>query len=272
MMHKGFTVLLILIIASTALIGAQGVSEGVLADTEASASRYDSYAGKSVMSPAIVASTSWVGAIVRAAGATRVQVLAPIELRHPPEYDFSPQDIIQASRADLVFWAGYEGFIRNLTSAARIADKQVVQVQTNNAPDVLADSVSAVAALLGTTDHYQRWKLQLDEISSAMLDGAQQTEVEKITVAVQFHQQSLIRYLGYDVIAVFGPQELSLRDVTMIEALNPDIIIDNWHSPQGQPFDRPTRRYVQLINFPGPFGTETLIDVLAWNASKLGLL
>lgn len=36
----------------------------------------------------VVASSSWTGAIAEAAGADEVRVLAPFELKHPPEYDY----------------------------------------------------------------------------------------------------------------------------------------------------------------------------------------
>jgi zinc transport system substrate-binding protein/iron/zinc/copper transport system substrate-binding protein len=270
-MKRIWIVLAMITVVGSFMLGAQGTPESTLADSESQASRYASYAGTTSMGPSIVASTSWVGSIVQAAGASDVQVLAPIELRHPPEYDFSPQDIIKASKADLVFWAGYEGFIRNLTEAAEIDENRIIRVDTNNAPDKLANSVFHVASLLGTTDSWELWKAQLDEISTRMLDRAQEVHTEEIPVAVQFHQQAFARYLGYNVVAVFGPQELTLSDVSAIEALDPDIIIDNWHSPQGQPFMDQDRTYVELINFPGPFATDTLLDVLIRNATVLGL-
>jgi len=265
MHRKRFSILTVLILVST-ILSAQGVDEA------SAASRYDSYAGKTSMGPAIVASTSWVGSIVEAAGAQKILVLAPVELRHPPEYDFSPQDIMEASRADLVFWAGYEGFVRNLVSAAEIPPRKVIQVQTNNAPDQLAASVEAVAKLLDTDQAYQSWKRSLDELSERLLAGAQRRQTSSMRAAVQFHQQAFARYAGYDVVTVFGPQDLTLGDVTAIEALKVDIIIDNWHSPQGEPFKIEGRSYVQLVNFPGPFQTRSILDVLTYNGQELGLL
>jgi len=32
------------------------------------------------------------------------------------------------------------------------------------------------------------------------------------------------------------------------------------------------RGYVQLVNFPGPFETRSILDVLKYNAGQLGLL
>ncbi len=250
--------LVLLLLASPLL--AQGVDES---------SRYNSYEGTTSMGPSIVASTSWVGAMAQAAGATEVIVLAPTELRHPPEYDFAPNDIIRATQADLVLWAGYEGFMRNLVRASEIPASRVVQVDTNNAPDKLLISVEALAQLFDTMEYFSVWKEKLNQLSGELLAGAETQAASSMTAAVQFHHQALARYLGYKVEFVYGPQDLTLSDIQKIEALNPDIIIDNWHSPQGEPFQKEGRKYVQLINFPGPFETSGLLDVLHYNGRQL---
>lgn len=263
-MRTKIVLLILLLIPST--LFPQGTDE------TSGASRYDSYAGKTSMGPSIVASTSWVGAIAEAAGAEDVLVLAPIELRHPPEYDFSPQDIIKASQADLLLWAGYEGFMKKLRQAAEISEHKLIQVQTNNAPDKLSESVKAMAELLGTQTRFALWNERLEKLASSLQEGASFKKAGETTVAVQFHQQAIARYLGYDVVAVFGPQELTMNDITHIESLDPELIIDNWHSPQGLPLEKDGRGYVQLINFPGPFATSTLLEVLAYNGKALGLI
>lgn len=234
-----------------------------------SPSSSDSYTDTTSMGPSIVASTSWVGAMAQAAGATNVIVLAPVELRHPPEYDFSPNDIIRATQADLMLWAGYEGFMRNLVRAGEIPAERVIQVTTNNAPDQLLLSVESLAHLFSTMDPFLEWKKELELLSGQLLAGAKEKETTSKVAAVQFHQQALARYLGYQVGIVYGPQDLTLTDIQKIEALNPDIIIDNWHSPQGEPLKKEGRKYVQLINFPGPFQTTSLLDVLRYNGRQL---
>lgn len=241
-------------------------------DELSAASRYDAYAGNKSMGPSIVASTSWVGAIAEAAGADDVLVLAPVELRHPPEYDFSPQDIIRASQADLMLWAGYEGFVKNLVEAADIPQDRLIQVQTNNAPDKLSESVASVSRLLGTEDSYGSWKEDLDNLAERMLSGAEDQHTKSTRAVVQFHHQALARYLGYEVLLVYGPQELTMNDIRDIEALSPDLVIDNWHSPQGAPLQKDGRAYVQLVNFPGPFETSTILEVLHYNAKQLSLI
>ncbi|MDC7246752.1 MAG: hypothetical protein PQJ35_00240, partial [Sphaerochaetaceae bacterium] len=89
---------------------------------------------------------------------------------------------------------------------------------------------------------------------------------------VQFHQKPFIEELGYTVVATVGPGDLSIGDVKAIEDLSFSLIIDNYHSPGAQTFENEGRKYIQLINFPGPFDTDSVISVIEYNAKMLGLL
>ena len=99
-MIRSITVILLLSMVFTFPLFARGVDE------QSAASAYASYSGQTPMGMPVVASTSWVAAMARAAGAERITVLAPMELKHPPEYDFKPNDIIAATQAQWVLWAG----------------------------------------------------------------------------------------------------------------------------------------------------------------------
>ena len=220
--------------------------------------------------PKVTASTAWTGALAEAAGAD-VDVLAGYELRHPPEYDFSPRDIQRAVEADFIVWGGYEGFIRNLVEAADIPDEKVVQVRTNNSPPLMREAVRVLAERFGTMDAYEAFADELDAKAQELLDAAEAAEVASVRVAVNGFYEPLIEWLGYDIVAVFGPGEPTTGTITEVEERDPDLIIDNWHVPLGKPFDTEERDYVQLINFPGHAGTRDLIDVLDYYERTLGL-
>lgn len=68
-------------------------------------------------SPRVVASTNWVAAFARAAGALDVTVIAPASVQHPPDYDPRPSDLAAIARADWVLLAGYEGFAKRMEEA-----------------------------------------------------------------------------------------------------------------------------------------------------------
>lgn len=219
----------------------------------------------------VVASTSWVGAMVEAAGASDLRVLAPVELRHPAEYDFSPRDIGFAAEADLLVWGGYESFMRNLFDAADIPDDRILQVRTSNNPPLMAEAVEAIAEHLGTEDRFENWKRRLNEVSSELLAAAEDIGTADIPVAVHQHQRGFAEWLGFTVVAEFGMDELTASRLRDILAQEPQIIIDNWHVPSGEPLRGEGREYASLINFPGTHGTADLLDVLRHNARELGL-
>lgn len=241
-------------------------------DEQSSATTYASYSGQASPTMSVVASTSWVGAMAKAAGVQEVTILAPIELKHPPEYDFRPGDIIAATQARWIVWAGYEGFMKNLIAAAQLPQEKVVLATTNNTPPVVRESVRKLAEQLGTLDIYPSWERELRTLEAELVAGMKASGAVGKTTAVQFHHQALARWLGYKVVYVFGPGELTMTQLQEIEALNPAMIIDNWHMAQGEPLKKQGRSYVQLINFPGAYGTASILDVLRYNGMVLGIL
>ena len=52
----------------------------------------------------VLASTSLTAAIARAAGASEIRVLTPVETKHPPEYELTPSDLLKFEG---------EGFLQN---------------------------------------------------------------------------------------------------------------------------------------------------------------
>ncbi len=268
--RKIVSIFLIALIFSYGALYAQGKIES--SDDDAYASRYDSYATNTSMGPSIIASTSWVASIVEASGAKKVTTLAPTTLKHPPEYDFTPNDIIQATSADLLFWAGYEGFMKKLVSVANIDEKKVERVNTGNSPELLRENVTRISRLLSTQTYANEWLIELDTLFDSLKKEVANLSEQEKRVIVQFHQIPFIESLGYTIVATFGPKEITMSDVKEIEKLNFHTIIDNYHSPGGMAFSKEGREYVELLNFPGPYNTNSILTVITHNATQLGLL
>jgi zinc transport system substrate-binding protein/iron/zinc/copper transport system substrate-binding protein len=93
----------------------------------------------------VVASTSWTGAIAEAAGADEVRILAPFELKHPPEYDYRPSDIAQLRSARLLVYGGYEPFVKKLAVAAGLPREKMIVIVTSNDPDNLKKQATLLA-------------------------------------------------------------------------------------------------------------------------------
>lgn len=220
----------------------------------------------------VVASTSWTGLMARAAGAGNVTVLAPLELKHPPEYDYRPSDIARVVQADYVVWGGYEPFIKKLVQAAEIPENKLLQVMTMNRPDNLKKETRKLAAIFGTQADQDKWEKEFDKLVARMQKAAVEKNVAEKRVLVHFHQQAFVRWLGYEVVGVFGPEEMSPARVAKLGKLSPDLVIDNYHNPLGKGIaEIAGADYVELINFPGK-GINSLDELLAENARRLGLL
>lgn len=222
--------------------------------------------------PSVLASTAWTGAIAEAAGAEQVEILASFELRHPPERDFRPSDITRALAADVLLWAGYEGFMHQLIAAAEVPTERSVQIRTENTPGHLIELTRDLARRWGTEERQAAWEAEFVELTNAIKATAAEQGVAAKRAVVVGHLAAFAGWLGYDVVGTFGFEEMTPTVLHQLAQLKPDLIIDVWHNPTAEALamaaDVP---YVLLINFPGHAGTRTLIDVFEYNASQLGL-
>jgi zinc transport system substrate-binding protein len=215
----------------------------------------------------VIATNSWTAALADAAGAADVVILAPTGLRHPAEYELAPSDVTALKDADLIIYTGFEVMAKKLSDAASSQKIRLLQIGADYSLETLRASINAIAAAAGTMDKAHAsitaleafigsWK---SELAAAGLGGA--------PVVVHLFQQPLIQELGFSIRGVFGPAPLEAAQITKLSPLPAALIVDNWHNEVGGPLKETmkTSRYVSLINFPGPGGTVTLLDVLAWN-------
>lgn len=219
----------------------------------------------------VIATTAWTAAFVRLAGVETVQVLAPYEMRHPPEYELKPSDIEAVAHARLIVFAGYETMVEKLKDTAGRNDIAVLQIDTRNDLVTTRAAVEKIAAVLGTEtvarenlrnleQYFADWR---QEIAALGLEGA--------PVLVHFFQQPLAVELGFEVKGVFGPGPLEPAQIVTLSGHEVALIIDNWHNELGSPLEETLRgaRRVSWINFPGPFDSRSLEDVLQYNRRAL---
>ncbi|HBF37045.1 MAG TPA: hypothetical protein DDW50_06960 [Firmicutes bacterium] len=219
----------------------------------------------------VVASTSWTGAIAAAAGADEVRILAPLELKHPPEYDYRPSDIAKLKEATAFVYAGYEPFVKKLLDASGFPPNKVFTVETTNVPAILEKQARILAAQFGTQAKERKWETRFNQVTAGILKRTEQKKLSLVKVLVQENQQAFVKWLGYNIVGVFSAEELSPAKVMEYAKLGSDLIIDNFHNPQGMPIAEVAKcRYVELINFPSS-KAPTLIDLFMENARQLGL-
>jgi len=217
----------------------------------------------------IIASTSWTALIAEAATGQSVQVIAPVELKHPPEYDFKPSDLTATQEADWVIMAGYEAFMRKILESNSIDEEKVIQIRTTNTYDLLVAQTRAIAEKVGTEEIQQAWEGEFTTEMNTILEKAQQMNVSNIKVLAHAHMADFVKSLGFNVLEVFGAEELSPAKIGELANLKPDLIIDNFHNPQGKGIEEisgATR--VELRNFPGP-QHESIMDLIIDNATIL---
>ncbi|WP_192929663.1 metal ABC transporter solute-binding protein, Zn/Mn family [Alkaliphilus serpentinus] len=219
----------------------------------------------------IVASTSWTALMAEAAGAKNVVVLAPVELKHPPEYDFKPSDVVALQEADFIIMAGYEGFMNKMIEANNIDQKKIIKVTTTNTYVNLHEQTHVIADAIGTQEGQAQWEAEFKKVISKIMKKAQDHNVAETKVLVHVHMQAFVKSLGYDVVAVFGAEELSPAKMGELANMGPDLIIDNYHNPQGMTIaELANVERVELRNFPGP-DHSSLIDLFKDNVKLLGL-
>jgi len=219
----------------------------------------------------VIATTAWTAAFVQLAGIEDVRVLAPYEMRHPPEYELKPSDIEAVAHARLIVFAGYETMVEKLKETAGRKDIETLQIDTRNDLATTRASVGKIAAALGTEGvaaenlqelerYFADWRREISELGLA---GA--------PVLVHFFQQPLARELGFEVRGVFGPGPLEPAQIVALSEHEVPLIIDNWHNEISRPLVEtiPGALKVSWVNFPGSFDTRSLRDVLEYNRRAL---
>lgn len=219
----------------------------------------------------VVATTSWTGAFAMAAGVTDVLVLAPSQLRHPAEYELKPSDVVALAGADLIVSTGFETMAKKLADAAGTRQIPVLQVDADYSLSTMRKSILAIASSAGTTTKAYENIRALERFMASWKEELRRSGLLGAPILVHVFQKPLMDELGFSVQGVFGPGPLEASQIVKLTAVKTTLIVDNWHNEAAAPLREtlPRVRYASLINFPGPDGTVTLLDVLADNRKRL---
>lgn len=220
----------------------------------------------------VVVTNGWTASFASLAGADNVQILAPYEMKHPPEYEISLKEMQMVANADYLIFAGYETMMSRIKEAlGDESDVILIQIKTVNSQKIIHESVMKIATVLGTES---KAELNLKEVD-VFFDQWRSDQIldqELLnSVVVHFHQQGPAAALGFNPLLVFGPAAPSLSETRTVLNEKPKLIIDNYHNPVSDSFlemkEKPT--IVKWINFPGSEGTKSLFDVLEYNRNEL---
>ncbi|MFI5492388.1 ABC transporter substrate-binding protein [Actinoplanes sp. NPDC051859] len=199
--------------------------------------------------PKIVASTSWVGALAKAAGTTDITVIAPANVQHPPDYDPKPSDLAAVAGAGYVLYAEFDGFAPKLKEAAGGKGK-LTPVELENTPGKIRAEVTRLAALFGTQAAATTWLTAFDTEYAKLASDVKAALPQPAPTAVSH------AFLGYwadfagvKVTGVYGPQPVSAGQLAELTGKKPGLVLANAHLPGVNP-DISGATRVDLINYP----------------------
>lgn len=224
---------------------------------------------ESVEGKLVLASTSWLGAMATAAGAENVRILAPLDLRHPPEYELKPSDLVAAGKADIIIYAGWEQFAEKLADTAGSAGVRTITVRTSNDPAEFKAEAAKIARALGTEEKLEKWWGAFLPFAEDLREKVMALYPDRRAV-VNRMQTPYVAWMGFEIIGEFGPAEPSPAVILELAQMRPALVLDNYHGPSGWPIaEAVNAAYAELLNFPGKDGTLTIEDVFRYNADTL---
>lgn len=218
----------------------------------------------------VVASTSWAAAFADIAGADEVESIAPVNLRHPPEYEITVSDVQKISDSEVFIFAGFERMMKTL--GTKVPNKGVsVQVALDNSLATVQESTLKIAQALGTEDVQ---KARFAEYEKLVKDGQKKVLKKKLNkkkVLCNKNQTYLAKELGLDIVGIFGPGPVSAEELLNAKKAGYDLIIDNIHNPTGKPVTEilPKAKYIEWRNFPTAVEHDALKKVVRDNIDLL---
>ncbi len=220
----------------------------------------------------ILATTGWTASFAELAGAEDVQILAPMDMKHPPEYEISLKELQTVAQADYLIFAGYEAMMGRIReSMGSSSSVKMIQINTGNSQENIRSQVMLIAEALGTEDKAVKNLAEIDTFFDFWRKDLTWHEDVLASSAVHFHQQALAGSLGFSGFEVFGPAPPTLGDIRKILAAEPLLLIDNYHNPVSSAFLEmdSAPKVVSWLNFPGMEGTSSLMDVLEYKRNAL---
>jgi hypothetical protein len=217
---------------------------------------------------AVVASTSLAGAIAKAAGAKEVRVMVSTEMRHPPEYDLKPSDLMKFEGAKVIIYGGYERMVSKLLETSQNKNILAIQINTDTSPENLISQARKISEILKTEKEEKAWEERfigrLKELQKKISPYSGKRAV------VHKFAQPFAQWAGLQVVQTVTPGELTPKVIGDSVAKHPDLVVDIYHLPVAQVIAENAKcKYIQVINFPGVGNTESLDDLFEYNAMQL---
>jgi len=216
----------------------------------------------------VAASTSLAGAIAKAAGAKEVRVITPGEMRHPPEYDLRPSDLLKFEGADIVIYGGYERMVQKLLETSKNRNVLAIQIDTETSPENLMNQAQKISKILGTEKERQAWEENFVERLKLLKKKISPYSGRK--AVVHRFAQPFAQWAGLHVVQIISPGELTPKVIADAVMQKPELVVDILHFPNAKVIaENAECKYIQVINFPGVENTKTIEDIFEYNSTQL---
>lgn len=218
-----------------------------------------------------VASTSWVAAFAQMAGIENVDTIAPANLRHPPEYEITADDILKVTDCEIFMYAGYERMMKTIANASEINEDKIIKVKTTNTEKNICAMVNMLSQEAGTQKSAQK---NLDEYVKYIEKTRAQIKalgIDKKSFYVNVNQAEFAADLGINIAGTFGPSPLTSAQLEEIALNKYDYIIDNIHNPVAEPAKEVSAesKIIMWRNFPDMMEDKTLLNIIKNNCEML---
>lgn len=218
-----------------------------------------------------VASTSWVASIAQLSGLDGVKCIAPASLKHPPEYEITPSDMVSVINAELFMYAGYEKMMKTISNASGLDEERIVKVTTTNTIDNLSRMVDMISRKAGTEEKGEE---RLEELKALIEEARKRiasSPNKEIEVYANVNQAEFARDIGLCVVSVFGAGDLTASQIEEAEAKRYALVIDNIHAPVASVISSisPESIIIEWRNFPDNLGENALYNVIKGNLELL---
>lgn len=202
----------------------------------------------------------------------------------PAHHDIKPSDVYTFSKASLILYHGFEPWVKDLYEASGSKAKLVKVSGPWNTPDGIKSYYKRVASVLrdelgiDVSGRLNEVLPKIDSLAEEIKSKAEEAGISKVKVIAMRWQKGFVKWLGFNVVADFGPPEkLSSADVEkLVETGKREkvmLVISNLQS--GIKFGESLAseigaNHIVLTNFPWTDpDLKTLMDVLERNAERL---
>jgi zinc transport system substrate-binding protein len=209
--------------------------------------------------PVVVATTTWEGALAKAAGAKDVKVIVPQSVQHAPDYDPKPSDLAAVADADFVLYAPFEPYAAKIKEAAG-SDAELVEVTLDNDADKAKAEVTRLGKLFGTEDAAGQWTKAFDTEYATLQKGlkAKWPDGKAPAVVAQVFSTWAAKMAGAQLSGTYGPEAVTAKQLADLSQKEPRFVLDNAHMTTGTVLPDSGAQQVEIVNYPG-----TDLDLLA---------